>query len=192
MVKKQNYLWVAPLVLIANLQFSQESPAADATLDITTPPSKAEWQHFNKMNPAQLTKLWNHHVDRGSKNLGSWAWQWRLGWVRQCGQPVMPKLCTTILRQGLNDDAMVVRAESATALGALYRGKPNEEIAKSLAAAFVDPRNVRNGSPLFVCDRILAALKNMGGIRAEKIATNLANKFPQTASYWAKMQRQAL
>lgn len=87
---------------------------------------------------------------------------------------------------------MVVRAEAATALGTLYRGKPNQEIIKSLAAAFEDPRNVRNGSPLFVCDRILAALRNMGGVNADKVATNLANKFPQTASYWAKMRRQTL
>ena len=104
----------------------------------------------------------------------------------------LPKLCPDILTQAMSDEAMVVRAEAATALGVIYRGQSNEAIVKTLAKSFMDPRNVRNGSPLFVCDRILAALHSIGGDLADQTASGLARKYPSTALYWAKMQRQTL
>ena len=180
------------IVTLTCLLFTSVASIAGEPLDITVQPSKAEWQHFNKMNQAQLSKLWQFQVGRGHKSLGDWAWQWRLGWIRQCLGGALPKLCPEILQQGLTDEAMVVRAEAATALGVIYRGQANERIIKNLAKSFMDPRNVRRGSPLFVCDRILAALRNIGGELADETATRLANKHPSTAAYWAKMQKQDL
>ena len=164
--------------------------AAEVAFKIETPPTKDEWQHFNKMRPGQLVALWQFQESRGNKTLGTWAWQWRLGWVRQCGQNSLAQICPQILQQGLSDDAMVVRAESAHTLGLLNRGKPNKALVQSLAKSYADPRNNRNGSPLFVCDRILGALRNIGGDYAEETATRLANKHPSTALFWSKMRRQ--
>ena len=191
MVRFLNSQILKILTLNCFLLFPGASKAGEP-LDITVQPSKAEWQHFNKMNQAQLSKLWQFQVGRGHKNLGDWAWQWRLGWIRQCLGESLPKLCPDILQQGLTDEAMVVRAEAATALGVIYRGRPEERIIKNLSKSYLDPRNVRHGSPLFVCDRILAALRNIGGELADETATRLANKHPSTAAYWAKMQKQNL
>jgi hypothetical protein len=191
MVKISNFRSLQALILSCFLLVGG-SASGGKPLDITTPPSKAEWQHFNKMNQAQLVKLWQFQVARGHKNLGAWAWQWRLGWIRQCLGDGAPKPCSDILDQALSDEAMVVRAEAATALGIIYRGRANERIVKNLAKSFTDPRNVRHGGPLFVCDRILAALRNIGGELADETAGRLANKHPSTAAYWTKMQRQTL
>jgi hypothetical protein len=102
----------------------------------------------------------------------------------------MQELCMNIVLQGLKDEAMVVRAEAANTIGVLYRGKPDQTVINQLTAAYADPRNVRHGSPLFVCDRILTALHNMGGPLADSTAIRLANKFPTTAAYWSKVRRQ--
>jgi hypothetical protein len=162
--------------------------SAKQALDITTPPSKAEWQHFNKMNRAQLQKLWQFQVARGHNQLSHWAWQWRLGWIKQCTHQSLDAICSNILKEGLKDDAMVVRAEAATALGVIYGGTANQLITNDLATAFLDPRNVRRGSPLFVCDRILLAISKIGGDHAKRLASKLANQYPATAAYWAKVQ----
>lgn len=190
MVKNLNFALL--LILATTCLLLNPNPGSSAqTLDISSPPSKAEWQHFNRMNKSQLTKLWNYQVARGHKNLGAWAWQWRLGWLRQCVGQAIPKICTELLEQGLADDAMVVRAEAATTIGIIYRGRPQERIIKNLEKSFMDARNVRHGSPLFVCDRILGALQNIGGELADQTATRLANRYPATAEYWAKLRRQS-
>lgn len=190
MVKNFNFTLLFSLA-IACLLLNPNTGAGAEALDISSPPSKAEWQHFNRMNQAQLTKLWNYQVARGHKNLGAWAWQWRLGWLRQCVGQAIPKICAELLDQGLKDDAMVVRAEAATTIGIIYRGRPKERIIKNLEKSFMDARNVRHGSPLFVCDRILGALQNIGGELADETATRLANRYPATAEYWAKLRRQS-
>lgn len=164
--------------------------ASDSKFKIDTPPTTAEWQHFNRMNVAQLKHLWRHHESRGFKKLGDWAWQWRMGWMRRCSEGTMAELCTNLVLQGLKDDAMVVRAEAANTIGVIYRGKPDQAVIKALTDSYLDPRNVRNGSPLFVCDRILTALHNLGGPLADSTAVGLANKFPTTAAYWSKVRRQ--
>lgn len=164
--------------------------AGEPTFKIDTPPTTAEWQHFNRMNAAQLKRLWHHQKNRGYQKLGDWAWQWRMGWMRRCSEGSMPEVCTNLVLEGLKDEAMVVRAEAANTIAVIYRGKPDQTIIKELSHAFSDPRNVRHGSPLFVCDRILTALHNMGGPTADSVAIGLANKFPTTAAYWSKVRRQ--
>jgi hypothetical protein len=84
---------------------------------------------------------------------------------------------------------MVVRAEAATALGKINRGKPNEQVVRELADAYRDTRNIRNGTPLFVCDRILEALHDIGGQTSLTTASRLAKRHPATAQYWSLLSR---
>ena len=179
------------LVLILMATYNQPLRAG-AEFNPTTPPTKAEWTHFNKLTEARRTSLWNYQSARGHKTLGAWAWQWRMGWIRHCGTESMAGACQTILKDGLKDEAMVVRAEAATVIGAKYEGRENKDVVSALAAAYKDPRNSRNGSPLFVCDRILEALAKINGNRATRTAEKLAKSHPQTANYWAKLTKKKI
>ena len=163
--------------------------AAEVEFEPKSAPAKAEWQHFHKMSDAQLTKLWSFQASRGSKGLNDWSWQWRMGWIQRCGTHNMGAICQPILVSGLKDEAMVVRAEAATRIGDRFAGKSTRSIVDALSLAYRDPRNTRNGSPLFVCDRILEALRKIGGNRASKVAARLAKAYPETSVYWAKISR---
>lgn len=174
---------------ILTLLLAETSTAAPKEFVPATPPTKSEWQYFHKMTGTKLTDLWNFQVKRGSKTIGSWAWQWRLGWVKQCTIHSMPQICYTILKEALQDEAMVVRAEAATALGKINRGKPNEQVIRELSDAYRDTRNLRNGAPLFVCDRILEALHEIGGQTSLSTASRLAKHHPATSKYWSLISR---
>jgi len=152
-------------------------------------PTKSEWQHFHKMSDAQVTKLWAYQTSRGNRGLSDWSWQWRMGWLQRCGAQTMGVLCQSILLTGLKDDAMVVRAEAAARIGDRFAGKSNPVLIDALTSAYKDPRNTRNGSPLFVCDRILEALRKMGGKRASTVGARLAKVYPETSDYWAKISK---
>src|SRR4051794_17626483 len=82
--------------------------AALEEFDIAREPATADWRFFIKSPEANREKLWSYHQGRG-KGLKDWAWGWRLGWVRVCGQSNRP-LCGEILRAALFDKALVVRA----------------------------------------------------------------------------------
>ena len=120
--------------------------------------------------------------------MGAWAWQWRIGWLERCETNVMPDLCSQILASGLKDEAMVVRADAASRIGKRYEGKPSKIISDELTHAYRDARNSRHGNPLFVCERILGAMHQIGGEPLNKIATRLASQHPETKSYWAKIK----
>lgn len=160
-----------------------------AEFDPKTPPSKPEWQHFHKMTDAELTKLWVFQTQRGHKKLADWSWQWRMGWMQRCGTSEMNSICPQILLEGLADNAMVIRAEAATRIGKRFAGTATPEILRALEKAYKDPRNSRNGNPLFVYERILEALSNLKDVRATKIASRLASKHPDTTAYWARIQK---
>ena len=151
-------------------------------------PTATEWQHFNKMTDPQLEKLWTFEWQRGHRNLGDWSWQWRMGWLQRCEVNVLPDLCPKILSAGLKDDAMVVRAEAATRIGKRYAGKPSKKLLYELSNAYRNNRNSRHGNPLFVCERILEAMQNIGGEKFHDIAEKLASKHQATQSYWAKIK----
>ena len=174
---------------ILALLLAEAASAAPKEFASATAPTKSEWQYFHKMTGTKLTELWNFQAKRGSNTVGSWAWQWRLGWVKQCTIHSMPQICPQILKEALKDDAMVVRAEAATALGKMNRGKPNEQVIRELADAYRDTRNMRNGTPLFVCDRILEALHNIGGQTSLTTASRLAKRHPATSKYWSLLSR---
>lgn len=178
----------ATIALLLGTLFST-AKANNSTFDPLVPPSKAEWQHFHKMSDADLTKFWTFQGQRGHQKLSAWSWQWRIGWIQRCGGRGLQEICQTILLDGLNDNAMVVRAESATKIGQRYAGKPSPSLIKALQNAYNDPRNSRHGNPLFVYERILEALRNFADPEAAKVAQKLASRHPTTKAYWASIQK---
>jgi hypothetical protein len=183
----KHFGWVVSLLLYTNLSFANVSTQE---FDPKAPPTKAEWQHFNKMTDGQLLKLWNFQTARGVKRLRDWSWQWRMGWVKRCSGGLKDYLCKGVLLDGLIDNAMVIRAEAATSLGKRFEGRSNSEVLAALQNAYVDPRNTRNGSPLYVYQRILDALSKLNDKRADGIAFKLAQKHEETKAYWSSRSKQ--
>lgn len=153
--------------------------------DIKKSPQTADWRYFIKASEPERERLWTYHEGRGV-GLGQWAWGWRLGWVRVCGASERP-ICQKILGAALFDKALVVRAEAATRFGRRYEGTADDAIVSLLAKAYRNPRNVRNGKPLFVQQRILFALHRVGGERARSEAAALAAGNAESKSYWARL-----
>ena len=172
--------------------FMANSSLASQTFSPAASPSTAEWQHFHKMTDSKKLELWRFQSARGV-TLDQWAWQWRIGWVRQCeNQGSLPTICPSIMSTALKDKAMVVRAEAAAVIGRRFEQRPSKTIIQELRTAFHDPRNRRGGEPLFVCDRILEALRKIGGKHSIDTATKLAQTMPTTKAYWNKLNRAAL
>lgn len=155
--------------------------------DIQHEPSAADWQRFFKLPPRQRAALWQRHADEGKK-LSQWSWQWRLGWIKTCSVSG-EEYCNGILKAGLDDPAMVVRAEAATALGKKFEGSHSRPVVDLLTAAYGRKENIRNNKPLYVQERILFALHQIGGAHALRQAKKLANHHKQTSQYWSKLTR---
>jgi len=131
--------------------------------------------------------LWDMQASRGIK-LGSWSWGWRLGWMRACGAS-KSRWCLDILKDGLKDDALLVRAEAAKRLGERFRGTRNDRIVVLLEEASADARNIRNGKPLIVHERIMYALNEIGGSNALQAGTRVASGHASSMLYWNKLNR---
>ena len=189
----RNYFFVLIMsALTLGVLIRPHTVHASETFSPVSTPSTDEWRHFHQMSDSKRLALWKFQTSRGF-NLGSWAWQWRIGWIRQCEKPeAMPSVCPGLLTAGLKDDAMVVRAEAATILGRRFEKNPKKSVIDDLSLAFGDPRNQRGGEPLFVCGRILEALRKIGGKRAVNTATKLAAMKPATKAYWDKLNHVVL
>ena len=154
-------------------------------LDISKEPTPADWRYFIKAAEGERERLWTYHTARGTQ-LGQWAWGWRLGWVRACGQSARA-YCLEVLRQGLFDKALVVRAETATRIGRRFEGTGSPEAVDWLVKAYGNPRNLRRGKPLFVQPRILFAIRRVGGAAALAAGERLASVHPDAKAYWARL-----
>jgi len=148
-------------------------------------PAPADWKIFMEANESFRQHLWDYQSQRGLK-LGDWAWGWRLGWTRACGASTT-EWCAAILKDGLADKALLVRADAAKRIGERYAGSGDQAMIKLLEAAAVDPRNSRNGKPLIVHERILYALKSIGGRDATAAGTRIATRDAQSAVYWSRI-----
>jgi hypothetical protein len=157
--------------------------------DPKVPPNKAEWQHFHKMTDSEALKFWKFQKDRGAKSLRDWSWQWRMGWIKRCGGGLKESFCKGVLLDALLDNAMVIRAEAATSIGKRYAGRASAELLVALQNAYVDPRNTRNGNPLFVYERILETLAKLDDPRATQIANKLAASHQETKAYWGSISK---
>lgn len=153
--------------------------------DIKKEPAKADWRYFLKAPEASREQLWTYHSSQG-RQLKDWAWGWRLGWVRACADSTREQ-CGQIMRQALGDKALVVRAEAATKLGRRFEGSKDAKVVDLLAQAFQNKGNSRNGKPLFVQNRILFALYQIGGDEALARGGKLAAGHALTRSYWTRL-----
>jgi hypothetical protein len=175
------------IVLFLGLQSQAarlQDPAQTLQNFNTGAPSTQSWQTFFQMSSEQRAALWQSQVRLGKK-LGQWAWQWRLGWLRACAQD-KADFCADLLSAGLRDNALVVRSEAATILGRTFAGSGNKDALNLLLKAGGDPRNMRGGKPLFVQQRILWAIKQIGGGNAA--GQRLAARHRTTKEYWSKLR----
>jgi len=177
------------LALLATPAVANERKALKALeqFDIALEPSPADWRFFLKSPEGARAQLWQYHQKRG-KGLGHWAWGWRLGWVRVCGTSTAA-YCGAVLRDALFDKALVVRAEAATRVGRRFAGKADAGAVKLLAEAYKNPKNLRGGRPLFVQNRILFALKQIGGAAALAEGEALSGQHAAMKTYWAALAR---
>ncbi len=157
-------------------------PADDGEFPMKQAPSTPDWQTFMQANDADLIKLWTYQTKRG-RHLHDWSWGWRLGWVRVCGRSEAI-FCTGVLQEALLDQAVVVRAEAASALGRKYEHSANPAVVRILAEAYGNSRNLRRGKPLFVQRRLLYALHQIGGDGATLLGGTLAATDPSMVAYW--------
>jgi hypothetical protein len=159
----------------------------DHQFDISGQPSPADWEYFFKLDETTRMKLWAYHQKRERK-LGHWSWEWRLAWVRTCMKSDK-NYCEKVIEQALEDKALVVRAETATRLGTKHAGSKNRDIVNKLAAAFQHPGNQRNGRPMYIQQRILYAISEVGGDYATQTGARLASTNSSTSTYWGKLRR---
>jgi hypothetical protein len=158
--------------------------------EVSKEPAKRDWQAFHKAAPAFREALWNYHQKRGI-DFSRWSWGWRLGWVRACtNQP--GGYCQNIFERALADKALVVRAEAATQIGRIYDGTKNTTFSNLLVTAFRNPRNFRAGKPLFVQQRILFALHQIGNEDAARSAAKLSGRHKDLAVYWSRISQTSL
>lgn len=173
------FLTILALVLSANA-------LGAANFDPHQQASTTDWQYFMRASPEWRRHLFTEFEHQGVK-YPDWAWSWRLGWLQTCEKA--GDWCTALVIKALSDKALVVRAQAATTLGRLYDGTQNPEIIANLAAAFQNPHNRRAGKGLFVLQRILFAIYQIGGPVAHKTAGDLAASDPSSAAYWQKLTR---
>lgn len=160
------------------------SPAAES-FAITKAPAAADWRFFLHAPEIDRERLWTYHARQG-KSLRDWAWGWRLGWIRACAFS-SKVYCASILTQGLSDKALVVRAEAALWVGRRYSGSANPQVVQALAQAYGNTANLRHGQPLFVQNRILFALHEVGGAEATATGARLAASHPGALAFWQRL-----
>ncbi len=155
--------------------------------EVSQEPQKRDWQSFHKAEPAFRAALWKYHQNRQIQ-FRNWAWGWRMGWVRACSRDPQG-YCADILENALSDKALVVRAEAATQLGRIFDNTKNENFSNLLVQALNNKKNFRNKKPLFVQQRILFAIKQIGNENAIKQSEIVSKSHPDLAAYWTKISK---
>ncbi len=99
-------------------------------------------------------------------------------------------ICVTeILRNGLQDKALVVRAESVDALGEIFAGKNDREVVGWLKKTANHSRNFRNGKPLYIIERILFSLSRIEGQKDHLKDLEKLRTIPSVAQYWERISK---
>lgn len=158
--------------------------------EVNREPAKRDWQAFHKSTPAYRQALWDYHSKRGIEFSG-WSWGWRMGWIRSCAL-AQANYCQAIFEKALEDKALVVRAEAATQLGRIYDGTKDGSVSALLIKALENPRNFRGGKPLFVQQRLLFALHQIGNKVAGDSAAKISARHPDLAVYWKRVAQTSL
>ncbi len=155
--------------------------------EVSKEPQTRDWQSFHKANPAFRAELWKYHQKRQIQ-FKDWAWGWRMGWVRACSHDPQG-YCADILEKALSDKALVVRAEAATQLGRIFDNTKNENFSNLLVLSLDNRKNFRHKKPLFVQQRILFAIKQIGNEKAIKQSEIVSKRHPDLAAYWTKISK---
>ena len=176
------------LYVFLSTMISQETVLAAVPLNFEPrrPPAKLEWIRFMDLSGNEAESLWNDQLHKGTK-LADWDWKWRLGWIGLCRKGNKPAFCSTVLADGLADKALVVRAESASAMGKSHAASMDPEASRKLLAMLDDPRNRRGKTPVMVQKRALYALHQIGHAESNKAAAAIAAKDPVLKEYWSKL-----
>ena len=149
------YLFLGMLLGLASL------PLKALEIDIKRNPDQLEWQYFLR-NGLELQKnIWEAQQRKGV-SFADWSWGWRILWLKSCEQSQMQH-CEGIMTAGLNDAALVVRAEAITQLGLRHQNSRNKAVLDKLAQAAREPRNFRNGKPMFIHQNIKLAQHRVAG-----------------------------
>ncbi len=164
------------------------SDVPPSLLNPSKPPSKIEWSRFMDLSRQEAEALWNDQSHKGTR-LANWDWKWRLGWVKLCASknPGQPDFCSTVLDEGLDDKALVVRAETASALGQSKDGTLDPVASRKLLAMLEDPRNLRGKTPVMVQKRALYSLLKIGHAEFTRKAATIAERDPDLKAYWSKI-----
>jgi hypothetical protein len=159
--------------------------ATPSSWNWTRSPEKKDWQTFMKMSEADHNTLWKDLRTRGL-TFEKLSWEWRTGWVQVCTRR-SSKLCSHILQWALFDRALVVRAESASAMGERFAGSGHAPALRLLATAYAVQQNKKGKDPLYVQFRILHAIQQIGGTESRSLGHRLAHGSPATARYWERL-----
>ncbi len=178
-------IWVFTLALTAALLASTSLAKPAFLFDAT--PSPSDWKSFHGLPFHKQKEIWDQ-ASRQGKSFKDWAWEWRIGWTRACAK-VKDQWCDDLLQAALFDEALVVRTEAATRLGERFVDTRDINIVKLLERAWKDPRNLRNGERLFIGQRILFALRKIGGDQALSTGQRLSLTHKSTKAYWDRLSR---
>ncbi len=149
------YLFLGMLLGLTSL------PLKALEIDIKRNPDQQEWQYFLR-NGLELQKnIWEAQQRQGVA-FADWSWGWRILWLKSCEQSQMQH-CEGIMTAGLNDAALVVRAEAITQLGLRHQNSRNKAVLDKLAQAAREPRNFRNGKTMFIHQNIKLARHRVAG-----------------------------
>ena len=130
-------------------------------IDIKRNPDQREWQYFLR-NGLELQKnIWEEQRRKGIA-FADWSWKWRILWLKSCEQSQMQH-CEGIMTAGLHDAALVVRAEAITQLGLRHQDSRSKAVLDKLARVAREPRNFRNGKPMFIHQNIKLAQQRVAG-----------------------------
>ena len=136
-------------------------PLKAREIDIKRNPEPREWRYFLRNGLKLQQNIWEEQRRKGVA-FADWSWGWRILWLKSCGQSQRPH-CKGIMTAGLSDVALVVRAEAITQLGLRYQNSRNKNVLDKLSRAALEPRNFRNGKPMFIHQNIKLARQRIAG-----------------------------
>lgn len=168
---------------------NSQKPLKMELMPIQQEANPKEWQVFHGLNATQREAVWSYHANKG-RQLKHWHWTWRIAWIRHCSQS-MKAYCSKILNEGSKDQAAVVRAETANRLADRFEGTGAKypAVIETLTQSYKLPQNTRNGVPLFVRFRILAALHKIMGNDGQAVIKKLAAEHEMTEKYYASLKK---
>lgn len=136
-------------------------PLKALEIDIKRNPEQQEWRYFLRNGLELQQDIWEEQQRKGVA-FADWSWGWRILWLKSCGQSQLPH-CKIVMTAGLSDAALVVRAEAITQLGLRHQNSRNKTVLDKLNRAALEPRNFRNGKPMFIHQNIKLARQRVVG-----------------------------